>query len=540
MTRSQLIIVPRLGNKHSFSTVLMWETDAQTAEWHTLRSNRGPSIDVQDPAANAPINHLGSGSSMTRSVGALTSVNYKFRDTYIAAFNLRVDGSSRFGINRRWGAFPSLSLGWRFSGEPWMQGFEILDEGMLSASYGQTGREPTSPYDRHAIYNTANPNQYITDPIILPLQVQLTNLRWQTVSSWNLKLDLSFFNYNLNVTGEVYQKLTEDLLWRSYSIPGSSGYSTLKWFNGGELFNEGWELYMRTNVIKRPNTLWTLNFNISRNINSFLSFPENFNNEVATTIGNGQYPRRANIGEPIGSFYGFRYLGVWPSDQDVVALTKSGDILRDVNGNPVPLTYMGTYKFRGGDAIYEDINHDGVIDLFDVVYLGDSNPDFIGGFGSMFRWNDFSLTANFHYRLGFEIVNEVAMNTEGMLDRNNQSKAVLHRWRKQGHSEEGMLPRAYMDHPANNLGSDRYVERGDYVRLASLVLNYKVAKEICQRLNMRSIDIGVNVRRFLTFTNYSGQDPEIPQSGNDPFWFGTDKARTPTPKSYTISLNIGF
>ena len=540
MTRSQLIFAPRLGKNHSLSGILMWETDAQNGEFHTLRSNRGPSVDIQDPAANAPINYLGSGSSLSRSIGALNSLNYKYRDTYIASFNLRVDGSSRFGSNRRWGVFPSASLGWRFTGEPWMKSLTFLNEGMLSASYGQTGREPTTPYDRHAIYNTANPNQYITDPIILPLQVQLSNLKWQTVSSWNLKLDLSFLNNDLNVTGEVYQKLTEDLLWRTYAIPSSSGYSSLKWFNGGELDNRGWEFFIRGNVLKLENSLLTFNFNISRNINSFLSFPQNFNNEVATTIGNGQYPRRANINEPIGSFYGFRYLGVWPSDKDVVALTKEGNILRDVNGNPVPLTYLGTYRFQGGDAIYEDINHDGVIDLLDVVYLGDSNPDFIGGFGSMFKWKNLTLSANFHYRLGFEIVNEVAMNTEGMLDKNNQSKAVLHRWRRQGQDEPGMLPSAYMDHPANNLGSDRYVESGDYLRLSNLVFNYSVDRKIVQRLNMRSVNVALNIRRLFTVTNYSGQDPEIPQSGDDPFWFGTDKARTPVPKAYTLSIDIGF
>lgn len=540
MTRSQLIFAPRLGNRHSLSGIAMWETDAQSGEFHTLKSNRGPSLDIQDPAANAPINYLGSGSSLSRSIGALGSLNYKYRDRYIASFNLRIDGSSRFGSNRRWGTFPSMSLGWRFSGEPWMQNYKFLSEGMLSASYGQTGREPTTPYDRHAIYNTASPNQYITDPIILPLQVQLTNLKWQTVSSWNVKLDLSFFKNDLNITGEVYKKLTEDLLWRSYAIPSSSGYSILKWYNGGELDNRGWELFARANVLKIEKTLLTVNFNISRNINSFLDFPQNFQNEVATTIGNGQYPRRANIGEPIGSFYGFRYLGVWRSDEDVVALTKEGNILRDVNGNPVPLTYLGTYKFRGGDAIYEDVNHDGVIDLMDVVYLGDSNPEFIGGFGSMFRWKDFSISANFHYRLGFEIVNEVALKTEGMLDRNNQSKAVLHRWRRQGQSETGMLPRAYMDHPANNLGSDRYVEPGDYLRLSNLVITYSLDRKICQRLNMRSIVVGLNARRLFTITRYSGQDPEIPQTGDDPFWFGTDKARTPVPKAYTLSIDIGF
>jgi hypothetical protein len=194
----------------------------------------------------------------------------------------------------------------------------------------------------------------------------------------------------------------------------------------------------------------------------------------------------------------------------------------------------------GGDARYQDINHDGKIDIMDVVYLGDSNPDFIGGFGGTFSWRDFRVSTQWHYRIGFEIVNEIAMNTEGMLGKDNQSKAVLHRWRAQGQNEPGMLPRAYLDHPANNLGSDRYVEKGDFLRMVNLTFSYNVPKHICQKLRIKALDIGVTMRRIVTLTNYSGQDPEIPQRMEDPFWFGMDKATTPPPKAFTLSLGLGF
>ena len=127
-----------------------------------------------------------------------------------------------------------------------------------------------------------------------------------------------------------------------------------------------------------------------------------------------------------------------------------------------------------------------------------------------------------------------------MLDRNNQSKAVLKRWRIQGQDEEGMIPRAYMDHPANNLGSDRYVENGDFLRLNNMTFSYSLNRELCQRIGLNALDIAFTMRRIWTLTNYTGQDPEIPQVGDDPFWFGTDKARTPVPQSYVISLLIGF
>lgn len=539
-TRSQLFIVPRINKDHSFSTILMYETDQRTQDWSNLNSSRSPSFDIYDPAANAVIRNIRSGSSDFRALGGLISINYKLLDRYITAFNVRADGSSKFGANRRWGIFPSTSVGWRFSQEPFLNSFKKLSDGMLRLSYGQTGREPGNPYDRHAIYNTTNPSQYIDNPVIIPQQVQLDNLKWQTVSSWNLGLDLSFFKNALSLTGEVYHKVTNDLLWRRYDIPSSSGFENLSWFNGGALENRGWELFISGRPIVRDQFSVNLSFNISQNINTFLEFPDNFNSEVATTIGNGQYPRRASIGEPIGSFYGFRYLGVWPSTESVVATNADGTPILDANGNSVPLSFMGTYNFQGGDAKYEDMNNDGVIDLNDVVYLGASNPDFFGGFGGGVNWKDFRMNFQFLYRTGYQIVNEVAMVTEGMLDKNNQSKAVLHRWRVEGQSEEDMLPRAYLGHPANNLGSDRYVENGDFIRLNNLSFRYSMDRKVINKLGLNSLDIALTMRKLLTLTRYSGQDPEIPQDSSDPFWFGTDQARTPTPKFYTLSFAIGF
>lgn len=538
-TRSQFFIVPRINEKHSFSTMLMFETDARTSDWSSLKTTRGPSYDISDPAANAVMATIRSGASDFRALGGLASVNYKFLDRYIGSFNLRADGSSKFGANRRWGIFPSVSVGWRFSEEPVFKSFKYLSDGKLRLSYGQTGREPNNPYDRHAIYNTTNPNQYIDNPIIIPKQVQLDNLKWQTLSSWNLGMDIAFFKNNLSITAEVYRKVTDDLLWKTYRIPRASGFNSLKWFNGGELENKGWELFLRATPIRKNDFTVNFSFNISQNINTFLEFPDNFNNEVATSIGNGQYPRRAEVGEPIGSFYGFRYLGVWPSTEDVIATNADGSPIVDVNGNRVPLRY-GTYEFKGGDAKYADLNHDGVIDLNDVIYLGDSNPDFFGGLGGGISWKDIRVSFQFLYRVGYQIVNEVAMNTEGMRDRNNQSKATLQRWRVEGQNEEGMLPRAYMGHPANNLGSDRYVENGEFIRLNNLSVRYSLNKNICRKLRINGMDIALTMRKILTFTAYSGQDPEIPQDSTDPFWFGTDKARTPTPQAYTLSFSIGF
>lgn len=540
ITRSQLFFFPRISTDHVVAGSVMFETDQQEEESTILSGRNGPSPTLQDPAANTTINYINSGMREIHVLGIMASANYVMKDRYGLVLNYRADASSRFGENNRWGSFPSLGVFWRFSNETWMEDLEFLSEGKLSYSYGLAGKQPGGAYDRHAVFREpSSSGQYILNPIVVQEQVQLSNLKWQTLYSHNLKLDLGFFEDRLLFTTEIYKKITEDLLWKNYEIPLSSGYTLLKWYNGGTVENKGWEMASFMNPFRGKFHL-SLNFNISQNVNTFLEFPENFKNERDQNIGNGQFPRRANLDQPIGSFYGFRYLGVWPSDEDVVALNSNGDVLVDVNGDPVPLSYKDTYRFQGGDASYEDLNNDGKIDILDVTYLGDSNPDFMGGFGFNFLWKNIRVSSQWRYRIGFQIVNEIAMNTQGMLGKDNQSKAVKHRWRVQGQNEPNMLPRAYLDHPANNLGSDRYVENGDFLRQQNMTISYKLPKYICNKLRVRSLDVSVTGRRLITLTGYSGQDPEIPQSIEDPFWFGTDKARTPPSKSYTLTFRLGF
>ena len=540
LSRSQLFFSPFRGSKnHSLTGVAMWTMEQKKWELINLVTHRGPTFSKKDPAMGAPVANTVSRSSLSRLYGALGSLLYKYKDRYILNLNLRGDASSAFGESNQWGIFPSVSFGWRFSDETFLESLKILDDSKLRFGWGQSGKGIDDTYATYSFYESSG--RYIENPVIIPDRIQLSNLRWQTVSSWNAGLDLNLFRYRLNITADIYRKVTEDLLWEDYSIPESSGYATLNYFNGGKIENVGWEFFINAIALDQDDLKFSLNFNISQNVNSFLSFPDNFQKERGISIGNGIYPRKAEVGKPIGSFYGFRYLGVYATDEDAVARNQDGQIMKDANGNPIRMTYMETYEFKAGDAIYEDINHDGKIDIMDAVYIGNSSPEFIGGFGTTLNYKQITASLNFHYRLGFDIVNEVAIETEGMLDRNNQSKAVLRRWRRYGQDEKGMLPRAYLNHPCNNLGSDRYVERGDFLRLNSINLSYRFdSKKIKQRFKINSLDLGVTLRNVLTLTNYSGQDPEIGRVGRNPFFLGRDNARTPPPRMFSVRVNLNF
>ncbi len=525
---------------HQLSGALTWVTSQSEYEWMNISSNKVPTVQIQDPAVDAGISWIGNGLGESRLLSGIVNLNYKFNDKYMVQTNYRTDAHSSFGKNNRWGSFVGIGLAWRFSDENFLSSLTWLDESKLKASWGVSGRQPGNVYARFATYKTTSPANYINYASIAPMSVQLNNLRWETVSSYDLGLELNLFQNRVYLETDIYNKVTHDILFNKYAIPNSSGFEQLLYLNGGEMTNKGWEIMSDVKIIRNKDWLWALNMNLSQNINAFTKLPENFNPERSTSIANGQYPKRVVEGEPIGSFYGFRYLGVWPSDKDVIAKDADGNVIRDNKGNVIPLRYKDSYVFKGGDPIYEDINHDGQIDINDVVYLGDSNPTLIGGFGTALRYKNLYFSAAFYYRIGFDIINGIAIQTEGVNDRNNQSKAVLNRWRMQGQNFQGITPRAYMNHPANNLGSDRYVENGDFIRLNNIKVSYKLGKAFCNRIHVRSLDVALSARKIYTWTRYSGQDPEIGQSAVDPFWIGVDYANTPPPKVYTISIGVGF
>ncbi|MCF8392156.1 MAG: SusC/RagA family TonB-linked outer membrane protein, partial [Bacteroidales bacterium] len=412
LSRTQLFIQPlKKVKNHFLSGVFLWEIEQDSYENITLTGAKSASLNISDPAVNSPIVSFYSNSGIDRKIGALSNVNYKFRDTYVLAFNLRADASSIFGANNRMALFPSASFAWKMEQEEWLKNMSFVNQSKLRLSWGRSGNTMGNSITRFGLYNTEG--QYIQDVTIEQTQVQLSNFKWETKESWNIGLDLGLFKNRLEVTFDVYDAVTSNLLWKNYEIPASSGYATLKYYNGGSIQNKGWELFINSTIVRTRDINLSLKFNISHNSNRFISFPENFNSERSLNVGNGDYPRRATIDQPVGSFYGFKYLGVWASDEDVIATDENGYELLDLNGKPLPVMYKDEYEFQGGDAKYEDVNHDGIIDINDAVFLGDGNPDFMGGFGTAFKYKQFKFSTQFHYRLGFDIVNEIALQTEG-------------------------------------------------------------------------------------------------------------------------------
>lgn len=528
------------NSRHSLSGMLMFETTQNKDEYIQTSTGSGPSTTITDPAASPMRKGITSGSSVVNSLGVLANIHYKFLDRHIFQVNMRTDASSRFGASSRWGSFPSISYAWRFSGEPFLESWDFLDDSKLRVSYGLSGNSSVGAYDRHALYASTGKGAYMDIQSVIPTQAQLQRLKWETSAMLNVGFDISLFEYRLQLIGEYFDRVTSDILWPRYKLPSSAGFTTLKQFNDGKIKNNGFEFTTNITAIKKKNLNVRFNFNVLINQNKFLDFPVNIVDEK-TDITNGNYPVKAEIGKAVGSFFGFRYLGVYPTTADAVAHNKDGSVKLDPYGNPIPMNYNGLYQFEGGDAKYQDVNYDGIIDLNDVVYLGDSNPDFVGGFGCNVKYKGLQLNAQFLYRYGYKIVNQVAINAESMYNKDNQSKAVLNRWRVSGDDYPNMIPRAYQGHPANNLGSDRYVEDASFMRLNNVSLNYTFPSKLVKSLSLRSLRVGLQARKLLTITNYSGQDPEVRmRQGDNALWFGKDTGTVPPPIITAFNIAVGF
>lgn len=573
-TRHTLYFTPKLGNgDHSLSAMARMEMTTYTSDDQNISAN-GLNSGITDPSVQAYLTGTSTSIGKGHSMGVLGSVHYAYKSRYIADFTLRADGSTRFGKDKRWGFFPGISGRWNISDEWFMKPYrKIISMLAFRPGWGINGNQPGS---EGLMYNTySSTGSYIGMTAIAPQNLRLTDLSWEKTSSWNLGFNLNLFEDLLQFDLNVYHKYTDDLLMQNVRIPSSIGFSTLSWANVGKMENKGWELNFVTKKIPVVRKLQVVGkFNIAQNVNeitemdpsvlSSLNGDFNYNNET--------WMSRVQVGNALGGIYGFRYKGVYRFDYDhsgyfadeskntlygnrtaayaeahgenatcPVARDANGNIIYDAKGDPLQMYYNyggRNYTFSGGDVIYEDINHDGQINELDMVYLGSSNPKLNGGFGFDFYYGRWTLKTSFNFRYGNKIVNLARMNAEDMRTNRNQSTAVRWRWRKNGDITE--IPRAMSAEAGtsyNALCSDRYVEKGDYIRFQYVQIAYDFDAKKIKRYGLHSLRMALSGNNLIFWSRYSGVDPEHSASGFSPCF---DSSQTPRSRSFTFSINVGF
>jgi TonB-linked SusC/RagA family outer membrane protein len=545
-TKSNLIFIPKLKEGHAFQTLLSLQSNDSRNISHNVATTNTASDILQDPSNPSRTQNsdltLTSGSSQYRSVGALLSAQYGFLDRYLVNAGVRADGNSRFGPNNRYGVFPSVSTRWRISGEPFMKNVKFLDELSLRASYGHSGNVPSSNYSFYNFYQPYN-YSYLGMSGVYPSNMELANLKWETLIGKNLGFNLGILKNRIRVDAEVYQNTTRDMFYNNLQISSFTGFDAVS-MNVGTMDNAGWEVSINTIPVKTKNWTVGFDFNISKNINTLRSVSEFYPKTNGVRIDkNGVYQTFLTVGNPFGSYYGFRYKGVFKDADATIARDAAGDQIIGPNGQIIQMRFnypLTDYQFKPGDAMYEDVNHDGNIDYKDVVYLGNGIPKFTGGFGPSVTFkNNLKLSAFFNYRWGYELINGTKMNTTSMYNFNNQSTAVLSRWRNPGDVTE--MPRALYNSGYNWLGSDRYVEDASFVRLRSVTLRYNFTPSYLKKINMKTASFYVTAENLFTWTKYTGQDPDVSSRGdNNPLSYNVDNSMTPPGKTILMGVTIGF
>lgn len=565
-TKQTLTLIPAFKNKdHSAMMMGRFELTSGSSTGQSEDKTGAPS-GITSTQGGGMITGLSSWFNQWRSMYYTFSAHYAYKGRYIADFTVRVDGTTKFGPGNRWGYFPSASLKWIISDEPWMKWSEKwLSMFAVRPSWGRVGNQPNQNYLYTSKYGISD--RYLDMNAIAPLNIRLTDLRWQVVTSYNAGIDLGFLDDRISLTLEAYSMTTTDMLMAGYRIPSNTGFATLPYRNSGKMRNTGWEFHINTNrLIKAGKFGMDVNANFGNNRNEILKMDEYVLNNLNSSFGyaNGEWLRRVQLHNPLGAIYGFKYKGVYQYNYSTfanmsteeraqflaegktapIALKADGSVILDAQGLPVRMMYNYTndatgknFRFNGGDAIYEDINHDGQINALDIVYLGSSLPKLTGGFGFTFSYGDWRLSTQFNYRVGNKILNMARLNAEAMTTNDNQSQAVNYRWRKEG--DVTTIPRAMYGSNSNynTLVSDRFVEDGSYLRMGYAQLSYTLRKKYLTWIGLNGISFYASANNPFVITKYSGVDPDISSSGYDP---AIDWAQTPRSRSYTLGITVNF
>ncbi|MEH0152548.1 TonB-dependent receptor [Limibacter armeniacum] len=447
-------------------------------------------------------------------------LNYSLNNRYIFTATGRVDGSSKFGKNNKYGFFPSAALAWRVSEETFFDGIESINELKFRSSYGITGNQGIPAYSAQGRLEqtTAYLNNQETISGAGPISLANQDLKWEKTKQFNIGMDMGLFDDRVQITADYYQKYTSDLLLNT-PMPYYSGFKSA-YMNVGDMENTGIELTLSGFVADTEKFQWKSDFNISRNTNVVTDLGELGEDGIPSEpmLGITGWSRISE-GKPIGTYYGYITDGIF-----------------QLNDNLDNAPYFTGAKPEAGDRKYKDLNGDGVIDSKDITEIGNATPDFIFGFTNTFKYKRFTLMVNTQGSVGNDLVNFNKFNLENLSGTTNASSAVLDRWTPENPTND--MPKADATPPTNVLSSAQ-VEDGSYWRIKNLKLGYDLPENITNKAGMTSFHVYASVQNLYTLTNYTGFDPEVNMFSSVTS-MGADYGSYPTARTFLIGANITF
>ena len=491
----------QFAQKHHFNTLLGVEVIQRTERGGNVQGRLFPSDDFTY-IASAGIVDQGS-SDITRSglFSTFGEIRYDYNEKYLATFTSRYDGSSRFGQSKRFGVFPSGAFAWRISAEPFMQRFRFLNDLKLRTSYGFTGNERIGDFQFLGTWASVT---YSGATGVGPAALANPNLQWERTREANIGLDASLFNGRLNVTIDVYDNLTDKLLF-AQPIPQTTGFGSVQG-NIGKISNRGAELTISTVNVNKA-VRWNTDLNLSHNENKVV--------ELASTEpifrgyqGNGVSNTNVVLpGQPLGTFWGLKFLGVDPAT---------------------------------GDAIYDDKNGDGRITPDDGQVIGNAQPKLYGGLTNRVSWKGIDVSAFLQFSYGNSVLNftNTTLVNTGADIQNNQARQALKRWQKEG--DITTVPRYVYQNTYNNFLSSRFLEDGSFLRLKNVSIGYNLPKRWIERFKISNTRIYASATNLWTLTRYSGPDPEVSTLDGSTTAQGIDFFTLPQVKTVFVGASVSF
>ncbi|MEI9945757.1 MAG: TonB-dependent receptor [Chitinophagaceae bacterium] len=524
----------------------------------------------------------------TRQVSFFTSLKYNFNKKYFLTFNFRADGSSLFGANysstlplsdstnRKWGYFPSLALAWRLSQESFMANMDFISDAKLRVSMGQAGNNRIQAYGYTTGYTPPSNGGYgINDALaytlITPSRLGNPLIKWETLESKNLGLDLEFLKGRISLTADLYSNTTKNLLIEN-KFPATSGYAT-QYQNVGSIRNNGLEIQLGATILSKKDFEWTTNFNISFNSNKILSLGSNTQFTASSgwfNAGNAD-DYLLQVGKPVGTMYGLVVDGFYSVDDfTTTAYTNATYPLLTTQytlkaGMPDPISVLADLV-APGQIKYKDINKDGKITLDgDRAPIGNALPKFTGGFNQTFSYKSFDLNVFTNFCYGNDVFNANNLefsNTYGV-DQNILS-IMNDRWKvidangnlvqKQINSTTtvGIAPDQLKALNANakiwqpiRTTTGFYpmsyaVEDGSFLRINNITLGYSLPKNLLSKAKITSLRIYATVYNVATITGYSGYDPDVNSRRGTPLTPGVDYSAYPRGRTFLAGLNLSF
>ncbi|TDO73602.1 TonB-linked SusC/RagA family outer membrane protein [Flavobacterium chryseum] len=511
------------GENHKFSalggyTLQYTQGETVTAGANTFVNDSNTYNAIQDGVAVKP--YSDAFESVLKSW--LARVNYSYRGKYNFTLSARADGSSRFGAESLWGYFPSAGFSWNITDEEFANNIKGVTEAKLRLTTGTTGNQEIGNYLSLASMGSVNYSFGGTLYTgLAPTRLANPDLKWEKTTQYNVGLDLSLLDRKVNFVFDVYYKKTNDLLI-SVPVPLTSGYASVLQNIGG-VENKGLEIGLTTENLKTEHFSWNSNIVFSANRNKVVSIGNGVD-QFFPVVPNGsllqQQPVTVKVGLPLGTFWGYKTNGIFQTQDEINTQPKINSLANT----------------KVGDRKYVDTNGDGAITALDKGNLGTSQPKFVASFSNTVSYRDFDLNFSFQGSYGAKIFNALNQQLEISTLGTNANVTLEDRWTPANPSNE--VPRA----SSSPLGivSERYVEDASFVRLKLITLGYTLPKSTSKKLGATSVKFYVSAENLVTWTKYTGYDPEVSSYEQNNLYPGIDFGSYPNSRTFISGLNVTF